>query len=151
MPPSHCQATFALNQVCHSVIVLISQSLRIKCLQGVLNVSLSPLASPSSSPIDIDGALFLDPKSVMVISLPTNPYSGVPITVGGSLSLQGYLFPLYNISFPKFIRTLIGLAKLITAVFYIGRSSSIYRRQSSMSQRKLSSSSLLRIRILRCV
>jgi len=61
------------------------------CFQGVLNVSLSPSWSPSSSPIVVSGAMLLDPKSVMVIALPTNPYSGVaPITVGSFLSIQGY-------------------------------------------------------------
>jgi len=60
------------------------------CLSAVLNVSLSSSWSPSSSPIVVEGAFFLDSQSSMAISLPTNPYSGVaPITVGGSSSLQG--------------------------------------------------------------
>jgi len=59
--------------------------------KGVLNISLAPLWSPSSSPIIVAGAFLLDPKSVLAITLPTNPYSGVaPISVGSSaLSLQG--------------------------------------------------------------
>ena len=63
----------------------------IRCfLVAVLNVSLSSSLSPSTSPINVAGAILLDPKAIMAITLPTNPYSGVaPITTGRSLSLQG--------------------------------------------------------------
>jgi len=59
-------------------------------LEAVFNVSLSPSWSPSSSPINVADDFILDPTSIMAITLPTNPYSGVaPIAVGRSLSLQG--------------------------------------------------------------
>ena len=66
------------------------------CIQGVFNISLSPSWSLYSSPINVAGALLLDPNSMLIISLPANPYSGIaPITVGSSLSLQGYGLHLY--------------------------------------------------------
>ena len=94
MPPSQSQATFALKQVCHSSITFVIYIAVVRhmfCVQGVLNVSLALSWVPYFSPINITGAFIVDPNSVMVISLPTNPYSGVaPIAVGSLMSIEGY-------------------------------------------------------------
>jgi len=60
------------------------------CIQGVLNVSLSPSWPISSSPIVVTGAYLLDPTSLMAITLPSNPYTGVAvIAVGRTMSVEG--------------------------------------------------------------